>query len=88
MTSDPRVDAFMAGFGGAIGLRAPLISEMSDSDMIHEILSYQRSLLLQESSDALKVHVIALRLKAMHKQLHAEAGFDAAQDVGESGQYL
>jgi len=61
---------------------------MSDSDMIHEILAYQRSMLLDETSDSLKIHVITIRLKDMHKKLHAEAGFDTAQDVGESGQYL
>lgn len=90
MTSDPRVDAFMTGFSDAFTgkVRTLPISQMSDSDMIHEILAYQRSMLLDETSDSLKIHVITIRIKALHKQLHAEAGFDAAQDAGEAGQYL
>ena len=86
----PRAHPHTIGFSfaGLTAVTPPLISQMNRDDLIHEIVNYQLSLLQEETLDALKVHVITVRIKALHKRLHEEANFDAAQDVGEPGQYL
>lgn len=62
-----------------------IISEMSDQELIEEIIGHQRAALSDFDRNKLKHHVVHLRLSLYHRRLHEEAKMDPPTFLGFLG---
>lgn len=52
------------------------IKDMDETELIQEIMNYQHQMLMAFNRNELKVHVIDLRIKQYHRELHEQADLD------------